>query len=179
MRRTGYAPWAMRRTGYALGKGVDFSGAQQPGSCRGVRIAKGPSSQAHFMALVIPDTIGRPGEDDALTLLSRLLHGAGAKRQVGEGLVQGVTSLIIPGAGEPNFDSFVANPYMTVKQRREQEVHQLLDKLNPSMIQLDPDNVGHVRVCTRALPHPSQGEQVNLRFRSDCEAARRTQHGGM
>eukprot|EP00854_Cymbomonas_tetramitiformis_P007703 gene7703-9165_t len=65
---------------------------------------------------------------------------------LGVGHSKGVTSLIIPGAGEPNFDSFVANPYMTVKQRREQEVHQLLDKLNPSMIQLDPDNVGHVRV---------------------------------
>jgi len=53
----------------------------------------------------------------------------------------GVSSLVIPGAGEPNFDSFVANPFITNKQRREQEVHQLLDKLPPDTIMLDLDSI--------------------------------------
>jgi U3 small nucleolar RNA-associated protein 7 len=50
----------------------------------------------------------------------------------------------VPGAGEPNFDSYVANPYENKKQRQEAEVHQLLDKLSPSMIMLNPDVMGGV-----------------------------------
>lgn len=36
------------------------------------------------------------------------------------------------------------NPYQTVKQRQEDEVHQLLNKIQPGMIQIDPDFVGKV-----------------------------------
>lgn len=64
---------------------------------------------------------------------------------LGVGTAGGVSSVLVPGAGEPNFDSFVANPYASIKERREQEVAQLLDKLQPDTIMLDPDTVGKVR----------------------------------
>ncbi|MEW5304015.1 MAG: hypothetical protein WDW36_006654 [Sanguina aurantia] len=58
---------------------------------------------------------------------------------------QGLTSMLVPGAGEPNFDSFVSNPYQSKKERQEQEVVQLLDKLQPATIVLNPDIIGRVR----------------------------------
>jgi hypothetical protein len=57
----------------------------------------------------------------------------------------GLSTMLVPGAGEPNFDSLVANPYQTAKARREQEVHLLLDKLPADMIVLDPSNVAKVQ----------------------------------
>lgn len=63
---------------------------------------------------------------------------------LGAGCAGGVSSLLVPGAGEPNFDSFVANPFQSKKERQEQEVVQLLDKLQPDTIMLDPDAIAKV-----------------------------------
>ena len=63
---------------------------------------------------------------------------------LGVGSAGGISTLLVPGAGEANFDSFVANPYQGKKERQEQEVAQLLDKLQPDTIVLDPDTVGRV-----------------------------------
>lgn len=57
----------------------------------------------------------------------------------------GVSSMLVPGSGEPHYDSMVADPYAGRKARREAEVHQLLDKLQPEMIVLDPTTIGQVR----------------------------------
>lgn len=63
---------------------------------------------------------------------------------LGAAHAKGFDSLIIPGAGEPNFDSTEANPFETKRAKREREVHSLLDKIQPDMITLDPDIVGSI-----------------------------------
>lgn len=63
---------------------------------------------------------------------------------------KGFSSIIVPGSGEPNPDSLEQglNPYETSKQRRETEVHALLEKLQPQMIALDPNFVGNLDLAS-------------------------------
>ncbi|KAL6985177.1 hypothetical protein U1Q18_018555 [Sarracenia purpurea var. burkii] len=77
---------------------------------------------------------------------------------LGIGHSTGWSSILIPGSGEPNFDSWVANPFETSKQRREKEVRSLLDKLPPETIMLDPTKIGTVRQA-RKKEKPSKQER--------------------
>ncbi|KAK4435887.1 putative U3 small nucleolar RNA-associated protein 7 [Sesamum alatum] len=70
----------------------------------------------------------------------------------------GWSSILIPGSGEPNFDTWVANPFETRKQRNEKEVRSLLDKLPPETIMLDPTKIGSVRP-TRKKEQPTKQER--------------------
>ncbi len=62
------------------------------------------------------------------------------------GHAKGVSSIVVPGSGEPNLDTSEYNldPFQDKRQRREAEVRSLLDKLDPNMITLDPDEIGGV-----------------------------------
>jgi U3 small nucleolar RNA-associated protein 7 len=53
------------------------------------------------------------------------------------GLEGGVSSVVVPGSGEPNIDSNVANPFATAEWRQEQEVRGLLDKIPFDMITME------------------------------------------
>lgn len=63
---------------------------------------------------------------------------------LGVGYSKGVSSLIVPGAGEANYDAMELNPYESAKQRQEGEVRLLINKLAPDTISLDPTFIGTV-----------------------------------
>ena len=58
---------------------------------------------------------------------------------------------LIPGSGEPNFDSFEVNPYASKKQKQEAEIQRLLDKLQPEMITLNPNLVGTIDTAPQKI----------------------------
>ncbi|KIJ56456.1 hypothetical protein M422DRAFT_57721 [Sphaerobolus stellatus SS14] len=55
---------------------------------------------------------------------------------------KGLSSLLVLGAGEPNFDSAEADPFENNKRRTDREVRGILDMIHPDMITLNSDDIG-------------------------------------
>lgn len=56
----------------------------------------------------------------------------------------GFSSILVPGAGEPNYDALEVNPYENTKQRQDTEVRSLQNKLQPDTISMNPDFIGNL-----------------------------------
>eukprot|EP00466_Bigelowiella_natans_P009011 jgi/Bigna1/48085/estExt_Genewise1.C_220050 len=76
---------------------------------------------------------------------------------------KGYSSIVIPGAGEANFDTFAANPFATKKQARETLVNQLLEKIPADMISIDSDLVGKIDDAPRAVQFAEKVEEQKER----------------
>ncbi|CCO28181.1 putative U3 small nucleolar RNA-associated protein 7 Short=U3 snoRNA-associated protein 7 [Rhizoctonia solani AG-1 IB] len=85
------------------------------------------------------------------------------------GHARGVSSIVVPGSGEANIDSFEDGVFENKKGRQEREVRNLLDKLQPDMITLDPEFIGqlaepgHVPFATPELPFRQKPRLDRLR----------------
>ncbi|XP_036624681.1 WD repeat-containing protein 46 [Trichosurus vulpecula] len=88
---------------------------------------------------------------------------------LGAGHSRGFTSILVPGAGEPNFDGLESNPYRSRKQRQEWEVKALMEKIPAELIGLDPRNLGEIDVIS--LEQKKKERIERLGFDPEAKAA--------
>lgn len=63
---------------------------------------------------------------------------------LGVGHGRGVSSLLVPGSGEANFDSGEADVFESYSRRRERDVRSVMDKIPSALITMDTDFLGHI-----------------------------------
>ncbi|XP_017514430.3 WD repeat-containing protein 46 [Manis javanica] len=145
-------------------KVFDLRGTFQPLSARTLPQGAGhlAFSQRGLLAAGVGDVVniwGGQGKASPPSLeqpylthrLSGHLHGlqfCPFEDVLGIGHNGGITSMLVPGAAEPNFDGLESNPYRSRKQRQEWEVKALLEKVPAELICLDPRALAEVDVIS-------------------------------
>ncbi|XP_075773567.1 WD repeat-containing protein 46 isoform X2 [Pelodiscus sinensis] len=81
---------------------------------------------------------------------------------LGTGHGTGFTSLLVPGAGQANFDALENNPFRSRKQRQEWEVKALLEKIPAELITLDPGQLGQVDAITMEQKHRERVDRLGF-----------------
>jgi U3 small nucleolar RNA-associated protein 7 len=70
---------------------------------------------------------------------------------LGCGTNLGFSSIIVPGSGIANFDTFENNPYETKNQKKEKEIKNLLEKIPYNMINIDPYKLNSVNIRSKKV----------------------------
>lgn len=126
--------WGMRNASSSLaysGRGMLAVGGKSGVSV--FRDVEKSSSTAPYLTLPLP---GLTASGIAFCPFDDILA-------VGHG--KGISSLLVPGSGEANFDSAEADVYESYSRRREREVRSVLEKIRPELITLDTEFLGKVR----------------------------------
>ncbi|XP_061837887.1 WD repeat-containing protein 46 [Nerophis lumbriciformis] len=106
------------------------------------------------------ETVTKPYMAHRVRATTWEMHFCPFEDVLGVGHGQGFTSMLVPGAGEPNFDGLDSNPFRSAKQRQEWEVKALLEKIQPDLISLDPRDLGKVDFATFQQRHQDRVEAL-------------------
>ncbi|XP_072843595.2 WD repeat-containing protein 46 [Pogona vitticeps] len=109
--------------------------------------------------------VGPPSKPYLCHSLPRPSHGlrfCPFEDVLGVGHEEGFVSLLVPGAGEPNFDALESNPFRSKKQRQEWEVKALLEKIPAELISLDTVQLGAVDVISLEQSHKERVERLGF-----------------
>jgi U3 small nucleolar RNA-associated protein 7 len=126
--------WTVRNSPTTMsysGRGILAVGGKS-----GVTTYQSPHKSAHTPAVYL--TLPLPG------LAANNIKFCPFDDVLGVGHERGISSLLVPGAGEANFDSGEADVYESYGRRREREVRSVMDKIPAELITMDTDFLGHI-----------------------------------